>query len=294
MTTINTVDDLIRALDENPEWVEALRARLLTPELLAMPQTLAQLAVTMRQQFDAVNTNAANFRQEVNNTFAELRQEMKDGFQVQREYTDAKVGELRQEMKDGFQAQRDYTDAKVGELRQEMKDGFQAQRDCTDAKVGELRQEMHNGFQAIRSDIGVLKAGHALTTVLKAPSAITDGLGLTRVRILDYDALRDLTLTGNVADIPHNVILSFRRADLVMEAVDSSGETCYVAVEVSFTANGRDTERAIRNAAFLTRFTGRPAYAAVAGVNQDHRIEERIAAGEVFWHQLELYELESE
>ena len=272
MTTINTVDDLIRALDENPEWVEALRARLLTPELLAMPQTLAQLAVTMRQQFDAVNTNAANFRQEVNNTFVELRQEMKDGFQAQQNYTDAKVGELRQEMKDGFQAQRDYTDD----------------------KVGELRQEMHNGFQAIRSDIGVLKAGHALTTVLKAPSSITDGLGLTRVRILDYDDLRDLTLTGNVADIPHNIILSFRRADLVMEAVDSSGETCYVAVEVSFTANGRDTERAIRNAAFLTRFTGRPAYAAVAGVNQDHRIEERIAAGEVFWHQLELYELESE
>lgn len=272
MNTINTVDDLIRALDENPEWVEPLRARLLTPELLEMPQTLAKLAVTMRQQFEEVNNNAVEFRQEVSNTFADLRQEMKDG----------------------FQAQRDYTDYKVGELRQEMRDGFQAQRDYTDDKVGELRQEMHTGFQAIRGDIAVLKAGHALNTVLKAPSSITDGLGLTRVRILDYDDLRDLTLQGNVADIPHNVILSFRRADLVMEAVDSSGETCYVAVEVSFTANGRDTERAIRNAAFLTRFTGRPAYAAVAGVNRDRRIEERIAAGEVFWHQLELYELESE
>ena len=250
MTTINTVDDLIRALDENPEWVEPLRARLLTPELLEMPQTLAKLAVTMHQQFEEVNKNAVEFRQEVNSTFAELRQEMRDG--------------------------------------------FQAQRDYTDDKVGELRQEMHTGFQAIRGDIAVLKAGHALNTVLKAPSSITDGLGLTRVRILDYDDLRDLTLQGDVADIPHNVILSFRRADLVMEAVDSSGETCYVAVEVSFTANGRDTERAIRNAAFLTRFTGQPAYAAVAGVNRDRRIEERIAAGEVFWHQLELYELESE
>ena len=283
MTTINTVDDLIRALDENPEWVEPLRARLLTPELLEMPQTLANLAVTMRQQFEEVNNNAVEFRQEVSNNAANFRQEVNSTF-----------AELRREMRDGFQAQRDYTDDKVGELRQEMRDGFQSQRDYTDDKVGELRQEMHTGFQAIRGDIAVLKAGHALNTVLKAPSSITDGLGLTRGRILDYDDLRDLTLQGDVADIPHNVILSFRRADLVMEAVDSSGETCYVAVEVSFTANGRDTERAIRNAAFLTRFTGRPAYAAVAGVNRDRRIEERIAAGEVFWHQLELYELESE
>ncbi len=40
MTTINTIEDLIRLLDENPEWAEALRARLLTRQLMELPETL--------------------------------------------------------------------------------------------------------------------------------------------------------------------------------------------------------------------------------------------------------------
>ena len=38
MTTINTIEDLIRVLDENPEWMEVVRSRLLTPELLELPK----------------------------------------------------------------------------------------------------------------------------------------------------------------------------------------------------------------------------------------------------------------
>ena len=272
MTTINTVEDLIRALDENPEWVEALRARLLTRELLEMPQTLAKLADTMSRQFEEQNKASADFRREVGNAFADFRQDMNAGFQAQREYTDEKVGELRQEMREGFQAQREYTEE----------------------KAGELRQEMDAGFRTIRRDMGVLKAGHTLTSVLRGTSAITDDMGLDWVRDLNYNDLRALTPTADTSDIPRNILLSFRKADLVMEARDSSGETCYVAVEVSYTANGRDTERAIRNAAFLTRFTGHPAHAAIAALYRDNRIEERIASGEVFWHQLELFELESD
>lgn len=41
--TIDTVEDLIRVLDANPVWLEALRARLLTRELLELPQQLAAL-----------------------------------------------------------------------------------------------------------------------------------------------------------------------------------------------------------------------------------------------------------
>ena len=37
-SNINDIEDLMRILDENPQWVEALRARLLTRELLELPQ----------------------------------------------------------------------------------------------------------------------------------------------------------------------------------------------------------------------------------------------------------------
>ena len=72
-----------------------------------------------------------------------------------------------------------------------------------------------------------------------------------------------------------------------MEATDEAGESCYVAVEISFTANGRDTIRALRNADFLTRFTGRNAYAVVSGLRRDDRITDSIDTGAVFWYQLD-------
>ena len=47
-------------------------------------------------------------------------------------------------------------------------------------------------------------------------------------------------------------------ADLIVEVTDSDGEVCYVAAEASYTVNGRDTERAIRNAGLLTKLTRAP------------------------------------
>ena len=81
---------------------------------------------------------------------------------------------------------------------------------------------------------------------------------------------------------------------MIIEAVRPQGGICYIAVEVSFTVNGRDTTRAIRNAGFLTSFTGRPAYAAVAGARMDERVRGSVESGEVFWYPLGPQSLEAE
>ena len=98
----------------------------------------------------------------------------------------------------------------------------------------------------------------------------------------------------HASDVPSNELESFRRADLIMEATDEAGESSYIAVEISFTVNGRDTNRAIRNAAFLTKWTGRPTRAVVAGFRRDNRIRSRIESGDVSWHQLDAEDLEVE
>ena len=36
MATINNIDDLMRLLDEHPQWLDAVRARVLTPELIEL------------------------------------------------------------------------------------------------------------------------------------------------------------------------------------------------------------------------------------------------------------------
>ena len=45
MTTINSQDDLLRALRENPEWKEAVRALILGEELLQLPARFNAFAV---------------------------------------------------------------------------------------------------------------------------------------------------------------------------------------------------------------------------------------------------------
>ena len=46
-TAINTIEDLVRIMDNHPEWVEAMRVRLLSREVLEIPQTMARLTETV-------------------------------------------------------------------------------------------------------------------------------------------------------------------------------------------------------------------------------------------------------
>ena len=79
---------------------------------------------------------------------------------------------------------------------------------------------------------------------------------------------------------------SFRNADLVTLATDGTGAR-YIAMEVSFTADLRDCDRAVRNARLIESFTGNPAQAAVASVRNDRQATEAVESGDVYWHQLE-------
>ena len=54
MPTFNTVEELVRILDSNPELLEALRARLLTRELLELPQRFSEFAAASEQRFENI------------------------------------------------------------------------------------------------------------------------------------------------------------------------------------------------------------------------------------------------
>ena len=59
MTTVNTIEDLVRILDERPEWNEALRARVLSRELLNLPQTLADFAESTERRLAALEATSS-------------------------------------------------------------------------------------------------------------------------------------------------------------------------------------------------------------------------------------------
>ena len=173
---------MVRILDEHPQWLDPLRARLLPPAVLRLPEQLAELA--------------------------------------------ARVEEIAEQTK-RFQA------------------ATEQRFDRMDQRLGRVEARLDR----VIDDLGPLKGAHA----------------------------------GNVAA---NELRSYHRADVIVEAADREGERCYVAVEASYTVNGRDTARAIRNAGLLSRFTGRRSYAVVAGLRRDDRIQDRVDAGKVLWYQL--------
>ena len=56
MVTINTTEDLLRLLDENPEFREAVRSAILTQELIALPAVFASFASETREFQSEVQT----------------------------------------------------------------------------------------------------------------------------------------------------------------------------------------------------------------------------------------------
>ena len=229
--TIDTVEDLIRVLDANPVWLEALRARLLTRELLELPQKFAEFAAATERRFDGVDRRF-------------------DGVDRRSEGVDRRF------------------------------DGVDQRFEGVDQR-----------FKQLLIDIAPIKAAHARHAALREADLIAEENGLTFIRLIDGMQLAELARSDAAAGIATNELRSFRRADLIAECRDDSGETCYLAAEISFTVNGRDATRAIRNAALLTQVTGRPARAVVAGLRYDERIRGRLQAGEVAWYQLDPHAL---
>ena len=143
------------------------------------------------------------------------------------------------------------------------------------------------------SDIGLFRSRHAREVVRERSSLLATELGYRKIRTLTTDDLCDFVDNADTHRIEANVLRSFRRADLVVEAVDAD-ESCYLVVEISFTVDARDTQRAIRNARLLNRFSGNRAHPVVAGVRKDRDVDPQLDAGNVHWFALEDSHLETD
>ena len=222
---IATVEDLVHVLDEHPHWLEAVRSRLLTRELLELPQKLAEFAADTERRFETLERRL--------------------------------------------------------EALERRFDALERRFDALERQLDQLR-----------TDVAPLKAAHARNEARHEADLMAEEQGLTLVHTLDREEIRDLVRSSDTDGISKHELRSFRLADIVLRATDSAGAECYLAVEVSYTANGRDTSRAQRNARFLTRFTGRRAYAVVAGLRFDERIRRSVESGAIAWYQLDPEALE--
>ena len=209
---INNQQDILRALDTDPAFREAVRRHLLTDDLINLPEKFAAFA-TSQQAFNQ------SLREDVQSVVADV-------------------------------------------------------------------QSVKADVQRIAADVGDLKGNVAGRAAWDRHDDILAQLDFTLVTMLSNADLNNLANRSDTTGIHRSDLLSFYRADLVMEALDHDKNTHYVAMEASYTADARDTDRVTRNAGFLTRFTGQPAHAVIASRQNDYAVQRLVENNTVHWFQL--------
>ena len=123
---------------------------------------------------------------------------------------------------------------------------------------------------------------------------IAGELGLIYTRLLDTAELVNIARDADTSNLPTNELRSFLRADVVIEATsDQDDYAHYIAVEVAYTADSRDSHRAIRNARYLAEFMGGAhTHAVVASHRYDNEVANLIQRGTLSWFELTTGDME--
>ena len=147
---------------------------------------------------------------------------------------------------------------------------------------------------AILRDLTALKGFQTHSAALRETRRIAIANNCRQIRLLG-DELFDFMESNDAADIAPKDKRSFEAADIVIQAERrDAGETCYVAVEVSFTDYEDDIRTATRNTGFLTRFTGNAAIPVVAAAQVDPKVKADFDQGPVQWHPISQADIEPE
>ena len=62
MTTINTFEELLNVLDENPEWADALRSRILGGGLQTMPEDFSRFRDNTSRRLDRISSDIGDLK----------------------------------------------------------------------------------------------------------------------------------------------------------------------------------------------------------------------------------------
>ena len=237
---------LLRALQDDPEFLAQVRSLVLSAELVQLPERFAQFAAHVT------------------------------AFIQRQEEFNARQEEFNADFRAFIQRQEE----------------FNARQEETNARQKGFNARMEERMQRITDDLGNLK-GHVAGRIAREMSDdIAEHLGYEITQQLNGNDLRAMLRGSRPDDIPSSVRRSFYVADLVAKVEDQDGNELFLAVEASYTADERDTRRAIRNAEFISRFTGLTAVPVVASLENDHAVQQLVDDGHVKWFQFQSRDLQ--
>ena len=261
MTTINTQEDFLKALDDNPQWRDAVRAKLLGEDLLALPAKfdafVAQMSAFVEQMSSFV-ARQSQFNEQVRQDVDELKG------QVSR--LEVKVDQRGQQL-DRLEIKVDQRGEQLDRLEVKV-DQHGEQLDRLEGQVGEqgVRLSRVEGHVSnIRGSDYERKVARLSRSIARRTLNIKNPRIVHSVRDRDGDELADLSdeaienglITAEEAD-------DLERTDLILTGTSADGNELYVLAEASVTVSHLDIERARTRAAILQKAVGAPVQPAVA------------------------------
>ena len=229
MVAVNTMEDIIEALDADPLLLDALRARLLTRDLIELPQVVAELAASQLR----LEATLHQFMESANARLGGL---------------ETRTAGLEENQRELMENQRE-TNARLGGLETRTASLEENQRE-TNARLGGLETTV----AAMRLDLDSMKGDHMeLRLQSKVHSMLAERMGLRRVQILRalYPAgslqkfLDDVHDAEDEGRITTRLYMRIIDTDLIVSARRrGGGETVYIALEVANKLDREDIDRA--------------------------------------------------
>ncbi len=269
MTTVNDISDLLRILQERPEWLSALRGLVLTEEVMRLPETVAQLVETVQElarqtaeQFRAINerldrleTDVAGLKTdmvEVKADVAELKTDMVEvkadvaGLKTDMAEVKADVAGLKTDMAE-VKSEQTQTNRRLSRVENQISDLRGDIMEITAAKRVVPRVIQERGLYHCDTIVGpgITLAQEHINDIRRAETA-----GIVQRGSDQEIALSDLLLHGRRSDDDRHV---------------------WVVIEASARIDEHDVNRARRRADILDAVYNEPALAIVVGESIDER-----------------------
>jgi tetratricopeptide (TPR) repeat protein len=313
--TVEDFQDLLRLLEQQPQWKSALRTVLLDQEFLQLPGLVRELAEAQRQTEQRV-AQLAEAQRQTEHRVAQLAEAQR--------HTEERLGRLEQVVAHLAQAQQQtehrvaqlaeaqrHTEERLGRLEQVVAHLAQAQQQ-TEHRVAQLAEAQRRTEETVRvlvqevgalkadvgslkADVGSLKAdvgslkrdvgslkGEALERRYRERAAGYFQRILRRIRVVDHQELGllldDALDAGRISPEERADVLA---ADVVVAGV-WDGQEVYLVAEVSGRVTAHDVRRARHRAEVLQRAVGKPVLAAVAGEALSEDPETRKEAAQIW------------
>ena len=248
-----TLEDIVRALREHPEWLEEVRRLILTEELLQLPVQFAQLSALVQQlaaQVQRLVEQAERHEREI----AELRREFHEHRQ-----------EFLQHREEFLQLRKEFQEHRQ-EFLQHREEFLQHRQEFE-----EFRRETNLRLYRLERDVAELKGSDRERYYRERASAIF-GRFLRRVRLVDFSELYEQL--DQREPLSEEELLEISQLDAVVEGRRKSDATpVLLAIEASWSLYPDDVERAFTRARIIAK-RGYTVYPVVAGKYADEGVIE--------------------